>query len=324
MNDVLTYLGSVLRRGGSTLAVFLLLIASGRAQEKDPLVIHFDFARSSLRPEARAAIDSLMSYYSLGSHSGPSLPPERIVLSGHCDGIGGNVFNDRLSLARIRATRDYLRSKGLADSLFSAMNAYGKRRPLNDNGDADKRSLNRRVEIAFYPAPAVGSRDRNASSPSPPLSPLSPLSPASPDFPQQAAPPLTLTEFLRDSARTGKTYVLRNLNFISGRHVLMPYSDTVLKELLRIMLDNPGLKIEIRGHVCCIAEWLDGLDSDTNTNDLSVRRARFVYTYLRQGGVKASRMSYRGFGAGMKLYPEERNEQEQEWNRRVEIRVIDR
>ncbi len=137
-------------------------------------------------------------------------------------------------------------------------------------------------------------------------------------------PPVSLTDFFRDSAHIGKTYVLRNLNFVSGRHVLMPYSDTILKELLRIMLDSPDLKIEIRGHVCCIAEWLDGLDMDTNTNDLSVRRAGFVYTYLRQRGVKASRMSYRGYGASMKLYPEERNEQEQEWNRRVEIKVISR
>ncbi len=104
----------------------------------------------------------------------------------------------------------------------------------------------------------------------------------------------------------------------------MPYSDTILKELLQIMLDSPRLKIEILGHVCCIPEYLDGLDFDANTNDLSVRRARFVYEYLRQRGVRASRMSYRGFGASRKLYPMERSDYEQELNRRVEIKVISR
>jgi outer membrane protein OmpA-like peptidoglycan-associated protein len=301
--------------------VCLLLFASGQAQEKDSLVIHFDIDQSPLRADARAAIDSVLLLFNTAR------PPGKIALSGYCDATGGNIYNYRLSLARINAVRDYLRSKFPSDSFFFTKTAYGKRKPLNNNGDAAKRSLNRRVEIVFYAVPPAGySRDRSATPPTAP-SPSPSLQPTpSPDEPPpgKRPPPISLSEFLRDSARTGKTYALRNLNFVSGRHLLMPHSDTVLKELLRIMLDSPDLKIEIRGHVCCIAERLDGLDAETNTNDLSVRRAQFVYAYLRKGGVKASRMSYRGFGASMKLYPEERNEQEQEWNRRVEIRVISR
>lgn len=197
------------------------------------------------------------------------------------------------------------------------MNGYGKRRPLNDNGDDIKRSLNRRVEIVFYTVPGQPATPNSAG-------PVNSSFIPAPVYPVDSTPSLTLSEFFRDSAGIGKTFILRNLNFIAGRHVLMPYSDTILKELLQIMLDSPRLKIEILGHVCCIPEDLDGLDFDSNTNDLSVRRARFVYEYLRQWGVKASRMSYHGFGASRKLYPMERSDYEQELNRRVEIKVISR
>lgn len=293
----------------SLLVLGLLFSLTGRAQLADTLLIHFDFGQALLRPDARAAIDSVWQQH------GPSSPLVRIDLSGHCDSIGGNAYNNRLSLARIGAVRHYIKSKGVPDSLFRRTDAYGKRRPLNDNADEEQRSLNRRVEIVLnrmpFTPPSV-----HAQMPNKPVINI----PSGDPGRSSAAPPLTLTEFFRDSALSGKSFVLRNLNFEVGRHVLLPYSDTVLKELLKIMLDSPHMKIEIRGHVCCIAPSLDGLDADTRTEDLSVRRARFVYEYLRQRGVKSSRMSYRGFGASQKLYPEERDEREEEMNRRVEIK----
>ncbi len=305
---------------GPLLMLGLLLSLTGRAQEaRDTLLIHFDFGESQLRPDGKAAIDSQLSFYA--SIHGPYFIIKKIELSGHCDSVGGNSYNDRLSLTRVGAVRRYLRSKSIPDSLFRRADGYGKKRPLNDNSDEEKRSLNRRVEIVLYTTPfpptpfqapppsRVPAPDRTGAN-----------IPSGDSGRPSATPPLTLTEFFRDSAGTGKTFALRNLNFEVGRHVLLPYSDTVLKELLKIMLDSPHMKIEIRGHVCCIAPSLDGLDADTRTEDLSVRRARFVYEYLRQRGVKASRMSYRGFGASRKLYPEERNEQEEEMNRRVEIK----
>jgi outer membrane protein OmpA-like peptidoglycan-associated protein len=301
---------------GSVLMLALLLSLTGRAQEKnsgpihkDTLLIHFDFGQAALRPDARSAIDSVWRRY------GSPIPWVRIELYGHCDNVGGNVYNDRLSLERIGAVRHYLRSKHIPDSLFGRADGYGKRKPVNDNADEEQRSLNRRVEIVIYRVPLTPAFFNAQASDKPAVD-----IPSGDSGRSSAAPPMTLTEFFRDSARAGKTFVLRNLNFEVGRHVLLPYSDTVLRELLKIMLDSPRMKIEIRGHVCCIAPWLDGLDADTRTEDLSVRRARFVYEYLRQRGVKASRMSYRGFGASQKLYPEERNEQEEEMNRRVEIK----
>jgi outer membrane protein OmpA-like peptidoglycan-associated protein len=305
----------------SLLAFCLLLSSTGRPQEKDirlinkdSLFIHFDFGRSSLRPDARAAIDS--EFFSrIVAIDAPLAVIVKIDMMGYCDSVGGNAYNDYLSRQRVVAIYDYLKSRGLPDTLFGKMKGEGKRLPLNDNGDENKRSLNRRVVMILYRTPFTPAFFK-VSTPNEPTGNIS----AGDSKRSPTTPSLTLAEFFRDSARAGKSFVLRNLNFEVGRHVLLPYSDTVLKELLKIMLDSPRLKIEIRGHVCCIPPTLDGLDADTRTEDLSIRRARFVYEYLRQRGVKASRMSYHGFGASQKLYPEERNEQEEEMNRRVEIK----
>jgi hypothetical protein len=39
-----------------------------------------------------------------------------------------------------------------------------------------------------------------------------------------------------------------------------------------------------RGHICCMPVDMDGLDIETHKNDLSVRRAEYVYDYLSAGG----------------------------------------
>jgi outer membrane protein OmpA-like peptidoglycan-associated protein len=104
--------------------------------------------------------------------------------------------------------------------------------------------------------------------------------------------------------------------------VLLRRSIPVLNELLEAMQQNPNLKIEIHGHVCCTATYLDGRDNDLGSFDLSWQRAKVVYQYLLEKNVSADRMSYKGFGASQKLFPEERDAYEQEENRRVEIKIV--
>lgn len=301
------------------------IVLSCGAQDTTSLVIHFDENRYELRSSDKRSIDSILLLLQPGPGKMKTDADRRlkgVMLSGHCDSIGGYGYNDSLSHRRAFAVRDYLHSKGISADRFLGIDGFGKRRPLNDNGDKEKRSLNRRVEIRLFfdQAPASASTDAPLPSPSH-LATQEPGSPppSEPGGRSPKSPKITLSQFFKDTVK-GKTYVLQSLHFFPGLHVLVPNSDSILQELLRIMLDSPNLKIEIMGHVCCIPEELDGLDKQTNTNDLSVRRAKFVYDYLRKGGVKASRMSYHGFGASRKLYPQEINEEEQAANRRVEIR----
>lgn len=297
------------------LALSLLFYSTGYGQVQDTLAVRFDFDRSTLPAGGKAAIESALSLYGVGR------PLIAVWLSGHCDNAGSDRYNDRLSRSRIGAVRTYLQSKGLLPVLFQQMNAYGKRRPLNDNSDEEKRSLNRRVEIIFHSSvsPAIVRNSVKTAI----FLPDTAAKPNAPSVNRQPQEPLLFTDALTDTAAlVGKSLVLRNVNFYGDRHVPLPCSFFELERLAKLMLAHPGLQIEIQGYVCCMPETMDGYDADTRKPALSAQRAKFVYKYLIDKGISASRMSYKGFGGSHKLYPEESNERERELNRRVEIKVL--
>lgn len=255
-----------------------------QAQSTDTITVHFDLNQSVLRPEDRANLDHRFGL------SGPRITS--IELAGYCDSVGENQYNDSLARQRVVEVKKYLQSKGMADTLFKVLYSYGKRKPLNDNEDEEKRSLNRRVTITWRLA-------------------------------GRAAAGSALRDALRDTAAViGKTIVLPNVLFYGDMHRLMPVSYPTLQDLFAFMKEHPGLRVEIQGHVCCMPENMDGLDIETHKNDLSVRRAEYVYAYLVHRGIDAGRMSYKGFGASRKIYPQETDEGQRVRNRRVEIKIL--
>jgi len=242
--------------------------------------VHFDINQSVLRREARDTLDHRFD------SSGRRITS--IELAGYCDSVGENTYNDSLARQRVAEVKKYMQSKGIADTLFKELYSYGKRKPLNDNGDEEKRSLNRRVTITW----------------------------------RQAKTGSALREALRDTAAVvGKTIILNNVLFYRDLHRAMPSSFPTLQELLAIMKEHPGLRIEIQGHVCCLPDDMDGRDIETKKDDLSVQRAKAVYTYLVDHHIDSTRMSYKGFGGSGKLFPEN-NETEKMRNRRVEIKIL--
>ncbi|GAB4379058.1 MAG: OmpA family protein [Salibacteraceae bacterium] len=124
-----------------------------------------------------------------------------------------------------------------------------------------------------------------------------------------------------ESRDTG-SFELEGLTFIPGRHYPLPESVPILEKLLKTMKTHPELSIEIRGHICCEDQHFDGMDMDTQQRELSVNRAKFVFKYLADNGIDESRMVYKGMGSSQpKVWPEITPEDEQA-NRRVEIRFI--
>jgi outer membrane protein OmpA-like peptidoglycan-associated protein len=80
------------------------------------------------------------------------------------------------------------------------------------------------------------------------------------------------------------------------------------------MQQNPLLKIDIQGHVCCVK---------SDRQDLSTQRAKAIYKFLEMKGIPKSRMSYRGLGSTQPLYAlPEKTEEERAANRRVEIEIV--
>jgi outer membrane protein OmpA-like peptidoglycan-associated protein len=97
---------------------------------------------------------------------------------------------------------------------------------------------------------------------------------------------------------------------------ILPKSKPVLVELLCALEENPKLKIEIQGHICCQKVF--------DINELSVMRARAIYNYLVSQKINRKRLTYKGYGTSEPIHPiPEKSEQEQDENRRVEILILE-
>ena len=75
--------------------------------------------------------------------------PYTLSIGGHTDAVGSDALNDRLSEARAESVRKYLMESGIAASHLSSATGYGKHQPVADNGTAEGRAKNRRVEIVI-------------------------------------------------------------------------------------------------------------------------------------------------------------------------------
>jgi OOP family OmpA-OmpF porin len=107
----------------------------------------FDFDRATLRPEARASLDSLLEKI-----KGINL--EVVIAVGHTDSIGSDAYNMNLSKRRAEAVKAYLVSKGIeANRVYTE--GKGETQPVADNRTREGRAKNRRVEVEV-----VGTRAR--------------------------------------------------------------------------------------------------------------------------------------------------------------------
>ena len=75
-----------------------------------------------------------------------------IVVSGHTDSRGSDEYNQGLSERRANSVSEYLIGKGVVEARIEAV-GFGEKHPVADNGNAEGRSLNRRVELSLLPIP---------------------------------------------------------------------------------------------------------------------------------------------------------------------------
>ncbi|MBI5534096.1 MAG: OmpA family protein [Deltaproteobacteria bacterium] len=78
-------------------------------------------------------------------------PTSKIMVEGYTDSQGAAAYNQELSQRRAKAVRDYLVSRGIASDRISS-EGFGLTKPVADNGSAEGRANNRRVEIVITPA----------------------------------------------------------------------------------------------------------------------------------------------------------------------------
>ena len=107
----------------------------------------FDFDKAVLKPEAKAKLDDLVS-----KTGGINL--EVIIAVGHTDSVGTDAYNQKLSVKRSEAVKEYLVSKGVEKNRVYT-EGKGEKQPVADNKTAEGRAKNRRVEIEV-----VGTRNK--------------------------------------------------------------------------------------------------------------------------------------------------------------------
>lgn len=122
----------------------------------------------------------------------------------------------------------------------------------------------------------------------------------------------------------GSNLILDNFSFVGGQHILVQESQPTLDSLILILTNNTSLKIAIEGHICCETQYPDGLDQQTGKYNLSEARAKYIYDVLVEEGISPSRLSYEGFARTKPIYEYEINATQQQANRRVEIKIIDK
>ena len=73
-----------------------------------------------------------------------------IVSAGHTDSRGSDEYNQGLSERRANSVAQYLLAKGVVEARIDTV-GFGESVPIADNGSAEGRSLNRRVELSLLP-----------------------------------------------------------------------------------------------------------------------------------------------------------------------------
>ena len=110
----------------------------------------FDFNSATLRPEASSALaNSLASIRQ-------TYPYPRIQVQGHTDSVGSDAYNDRLSLARAEAVRQWLMQNGIPPQAVTT-EGFGRHQPAVPNtfpdgrDNPEGRARNRRVVLVASP-----------------------------------------------------------------------------------------------------------------------------------------------------------------------------
>jgi outer membrane protein OmpA-like peptidoglycan-associated protein len=127
-------------------------------------------------------------------------------------------------------------------------------------------------------------------------------------------PAVTPTTTTISNESTTNSFILDKVVFDIGSAVINKTSNAQLDSVASILSANATMKIEIAGYT-------DNTGSEDANKLLSAKRAKAVYGYFLMKGIKASAMSYTGYGS-LNPIADNNTEAGKIKNRRVEIKII--
>lgn len=264
------------------------------AKPVDTLKIYFDLGKTELKPSGRQTLDSLL-------YNDILIAGKKFGIIGYADYVGGDELNVKISESRAKAVQDYLISMHVRPEDIQVVIGRGEVK-RSDTTDRSGFQPDRRVDI--IPGGIKGWK--------PPVAKVAP-----------PTPPATKIDISK--VQKNEAIRLNKIFFFPGSHRVREESLPEVDNLYTIMKDNPKLKIRIEGHICCLTpNNTDGYDYDSEDFHLSTNRAKAIYDILVEKGIDESRMEYRGFGKSRPLVNPERSTEDENMNRRVEIRILDK
>ncbi|MCB0699540.1 MAG: OmpA family protein [Chitinophagales bacterium] len=272
------------------IALISMSIKAG-AKESDTIKVYFDIAVYNLNSNAKQQLDSL-------AYNDVLIPKKKYGIIGYADYLGTESSNVTLSENRANAVKDYLLGLGIQEEYIETVTGVGE--VSREQEQANGYPEDRRVDIViggFKPK-----KNKPDVKPGPPKKGI-------------------------DIAKVKKNETIRldKIFFVPGSHFVRDESLEQLVQLYLILKDNPTVKISIEGHICChIANTYDGYDFDSKDFRLSENRAKQVYNFLIEKGIDRDRLSYKGLSNKQPLISPERTPMDENMNRRVEIRIIDK
>jgi outer membrane protein OmpA-like peptidoglycan-associated protein len=101
--------------------------------------IYFESGNDVIKAESFVNLDKLATIMN-------EYKEAKVMIEGHTDSQGADAANTTLSQKRADAVKMYIASKGVTESRMTAI-GYGETKPVADNGSAEGRALNRRVDF---------------------------------------------------------------------------------------------------------------------------------------------------------------------------------
>ena len=204
---------------------------------------------------------------------------EVLQIEGYCDSVDTRNYNKKLAERRIESIIKLLKSSSISINKEVKRVAIGK-----DFEQSELQEENRKVIIYYNEVPSEKSNS-------------------------------ALYESIKN-AKVGETIKLPNIYFYNNSARIVTSSEAVLYDLLCVMEDNPTLKIEIQGHICC--------QLIADINDVSTARAKAIYNFLIRNKIERTRMTFKGYGTTRPIHKiPEKSETEANENRRVEIQIVE-
>ena len=116
---------------------------------------------------------------------------------------------------------------------------------------------------------------------------------------------------LSDDINKSGHVAVYGIRFETGKAAILPDSESVLGEIVKLLQQNPDLKLRVEGHT-------DNQGNAAANQSLSEKRAQAVVAWLTAHGVEAGRLTAKGLGQ-TKPVEDNSTEDGRAKNRRVEL-----